>query len=161
MLVRQQGTLTILTSFLLALVLTILPLPDLAQSFRPQWVALVLIYWCLALPERVGIGIGWGCGIVLDVMTGTLLGQHALGLSLVAFLTLKLHQRTRLFPLWQQALTVLVLLLVERLLFLWVLGAAGQATPSLWYWAPPFVGMLLWPWLYIIMRDTQRRFRVS
>ena len=161
MLIRHHGALTILTSFLLALVLTILPLPEMAQSFRPQWVALILIYWCLALPERVGIAIGWCCGIVLDVMTGTLFGQHALGLSLVAFLTLKLHQRTRLFPLWQQALTVLVLLLVERLLFLWVLGAAGQATPSLWYWAPPFVGMLLWPWLYIILRDTQRRFRVA
>ncbi len=161
MLVRHHGAFTILASFLLALVLTVLPLPEVAQSFRPQWVALILIYWCLALPERVGIGIGWTCGIVLDVMTGTLLGQNALGLSLVAFLTLKLHQRTRLFPLWQQALTVLVLLLVERLLFLWVLGAVGQATPSLWYWMPPFVGMLLWPWLYVILRDTQRRFRVA
>ena len=94
-------------------------------------------------------------------MTGTLLGQHALGLSLVAFLTLKLHQRTRLFPLWQQSLTVLLLLVLERLLSLWVMGAVGQPAPSIEFWAPPLIGMFLWPWIFIVLRDVRRRFRVS
>jgi rod shape-determining protein MreD len=66
---------------------------------------------------------------------------------MVAFLAEELHRRIRAFPLWQQSLVVWMLLLVERLLSLWVYGAIGQPTPTLVYWLPTFVGMLLWPWL--------------
>lgn len=77
----QRGGLVILLSFILAFLLTVLPLPDWARFYRPQWSTLVLIYWTLASPYRVGVGIGWATGIVIDVITGTLLGQHALALS--------------------------------------------------------------------------------
>jgi rod shape-determining protein MreD len=157
---RSSGGLAILASFCVALVLTILPLPDWAQPYRPQWVTLVLIYWTLALPHRVGVGIGFLNGIALDVLTGTLLGQHALGLSIVAFATLKLHQRVRVFPLWQQSLVVLVLLVVEHLLALWVMGAIKEKPPGLVYWAVPPIGALLWPWIFVILRDIRRRFHV-
>jgi rod shape-determining protein MreD len=151
----------IVLSLAVAVVLTILPVPDWAEELRPQWVALTLVYWCLALPDRVGVFWAWSTGLVLDVAAGTLLGQHALSLSVVAYLVVELHPRIRIFPLWQQALSVWVLLLVERLLSLWVIGATGQPTPTLWYWAPTFVGMLLWPWIFIVLRDVRRRFRVS
>jgi rod shape-determining protein MreD len=154
-------TYVIVLSLAVALVLTILPVPDWAQEARPQWVALTLIYWCLALPDRVGVFWAWSTGLVLDVTAGTLLGQHALSLSVVAYLVVELHPRIRIFPLWQQAVSVWVLLLVERLLSLWVIGATGQPTPTLWYWAPTFVGMLLWPWMFIVLRDVRRRFRVA
>ena len=157
----RHGGLVILLTVLVALVLTIMPLPEWAIPFRPQWYTLVLIYWALALPHRVGVGISWVVGIVVDVITGTLLGQHALGLSLIAFVTLKTHQRVRLFPLWQQSLVVLLLLGVEKLFSLWVMGAVGRPTPPLSYWAPPLIGMLLWPWIFIILRDLRRRFKVS
>lgn len=160
-LVRRHGTLVIIVTLLLALILEVVPLPDWGTSFRPQWLVLVLIYWCMALPTRVGVGFGWASGILLDIMTGTLLGQHALGLAIVAYLALKLHQRTRVQPLHQQALTILLLLLVERLLALWVIGAAGYPAPSLWYWATPIISMLLWPWTYIVLRDIRRRFQVT
>jgi rod shape-determining protein MreD len=148
-------------SLLLGFILTIMPLPEWAQTFRPLWVVLILIYWCLALPERVGVGVGWIAGLLLDVLTGSLLGQHALGLAVVAFLTLKLYRRVRVLPLPQQMFTVFVLLLVERLLTLWSAAVAGYATPSLWYWLTPMIGTLLWPWVYVILRDIRRRFRVS
>ncbi|OOZ37790.1 rod shape-determining protein MreD [Solemya velesiana gill symbiont] len=157
----KRGGIVIALTILVALLLTILPLPEWAQPFRPQWHTLVLIYWTLALPQRVGVAIGWMIGLSIDVMTGTLLGQHALSLSLIAFLTYKMHQRVRLFPLWQQSLTVLVLLLLEKLLSLWVMGVADRPTPPLLYWAPPLVGMFLWPWVYIILRDLRRKFQVS
>ncbi len=159
--VRSQGGLIIFTTFLATLVLTVLPLPDWAQPLRPAWCTLVLIYWCLALPQRVGVIIGWLTGIAVDVVTETLLGQHALGLAIVAFITLKLHQRVRLFPLWQQALVVFLILALERLLYLLVAGATGHSIPGLDYWGPVFAGMLLWPWVYIVLRDVRRRFRVS
>ncbi len=149
--------LTLLVGFILA----ITPLPEWAQIYRPQWVALILIYWCMALPERIGVGVGFTVGLLLDVLSGTLLGQHALGLSVVAYLALKLHLRVRVMPLRQQVFTVFILLLVERLLALWATGAAGYPTPSLWYWMTPLVSMLLWPWIYLTLRKIRRRFHVS
>lgn len=156
-----RGTWVILASLALALFLTILPVPDWGQDFRPQWVAMTLIYWSLALPSRVGVFWAFATGLVLDVTIGTVLGQHALSLSVAAWLAVELHQRIRIFPLVQQAVSVWVLLLVERLIGMWVMGATGQPTPTLWYWTPTFVGMLLWPWLFIVLRDVRRRFGVA
>lgn len=158
---QRSGGLVILITFFVALLLTVLPLPEWARLYRPQWCTLVLVYWTMATPQRVGVGVGWLIGITLDVTTGTLLGQHALALSIIAFITHKMHQRVRLFPIWQQSLTVLVLLLLEKLLELWVMGAVSQPVPTLMFWAPPLVGMLLWPWVFIILRDLRRKFQVS
>ena len=157
----RNGTQAILISLVVAMFLTILPWPTWAEEFRPQWLAMTLIYWSLALPNRVGVFWGWVVGLVLDVVSGTVLGQHALSLSVTAYLAVELHPRIRVFPLLQQAVSVWVLLLVERLLSLWVMGAAGQPTPTLWYWMPTFVGMLLWPWVFILLRDVRRRFAVA
>ncbi|MCW8944914.1 MAG: rod shape-determining protein MreD [Sedimenticola sp.] len=157
----RQGTLVVVSTFCVALLLTILPLPDWAQMLRPQWYTLVLIYWVLALPQRVGVAVGWITGILVDVLSGTLLGQHALSLALIAYIVFEMHLRIRLFPLWQQSLTILILLLLEKLISLWVIGAVAQPAPPLTYWVPPLVGMLLWPWIYIVLRDLRRKFQVS
>ncbi|MCG7872188.1 MAG: rod shape-determining protein MreD [Candidatus Thiodiazotropha lotti] len=157
----QNRSSVIYLSLLVGFILTIMPLPEWANTFRPQWVALILIYWCMTMPERIGVGMGWSTGFLLDVLTGTLLGQHALGFSVVAYLMLRLHLRVRVIPLRQQVFTIFILLLVERLLALWSTGAANYPTPSLWYWVTPVVSTLLWPWIYIILRDISHRFHVS
>jgi rod shape-determining protein MreD len=156
----SRRTWVIVTSLSVALFLSILPMPEWGEELRPQWVTMVLVYWNLAVPNRIGVFWGWMAGLVLDVTTGTVLGQHALSLSVTAWLAVELHKRIRVFPLIQQALSVWILLLVERLLSMWVMGATGQPTPSLWYWLPTFVGMLLWPWVFIVLRDLRRRFSV-
>jgi rod shape-determining protein MreD len=152
-----RGGWLILVSLLTALFLTVLPMPAAADAFRPQWVALVTLYWCLTVPERFGVFAAFAAGLAVDVVTGSLFGQHALGLSLIAYAAVELHQRIRLFPVWQQALFVWVLLLVERLLNLWVLAATGQPMPFLIYWVPTMLGLLLWPWLFVILNDLGRR----
>ena len=152
-----RGGWAVLLSLALALLLTLLPMPPLIEDLRPQWVALTLIYWCLTVPDRVGVFWGFGTGLAMDVATGSLLGYHALGLSVIAFLAVKMHQRVRIYPLWQQTLFVWVLLLFERLISLWLLGATGQPMPSLIYWAPTFLGLLIWPWLFVVLRDLARR----
>jgi rod shape-determining protein MreD len=157
----HRGGLIILASFILALILTILPLPEWARPFRPAWHSLVLIYWCIATPQRVGVGVGWFLGLTLDVMTNTLLGQHAMELAITAFIAVKLHRRMRLFPLWQQALGIFLLLILEETLSLIVMGAIHRPTPTLSYWAPPLIGMFLWPWIFIILRDMRQRFKVN
>jgi rod shape-determining protein MreD len=157
----NRGGLIILFTFALAFFLTMLPIPEWTREFRPAWCALVLIYWCLALPTRVGVGIAWLIGILLDISTGTLLGQHAMGLAIVAFITLKLHQRARVSPLWQQSLTVFLLLLLDNLLTLLIQGAIGRPALLQLFWGPPLIGMLLWPVVFIILRDLRRRFRIA
>jgi rod shape-determining protein MreD len=155
------GGIAIGASFVVAFLLTALPLPHWAEPWRPAWVTLVLTYWCLAVPQRVGVLVGWTLGLLLDVMTGTLLGQHALSLSLVAFLALRLHLRVRVLPLWQQGLTVFVLVVFDRALSLWVTGIQGMATDAVSIWAPAATSTLLWPWLFVVLRDVRRRYRVS
>ena len=158
---KQNGGWIIFSSFLVALMLTAMPLPEWAINWRPAWVAMVLIYWCMALPQRVGIGVGWSLGILLDVLQGTLLGQNAIGLAILAFLTLKSHQRVRMYPLIQQAMVICLLVLVYQLLSLWVRGIMGVPPGSWTYWMPVFTSMVLWPWLFIILRDIRRRYHVS
>ena len=91
--------LVIHTSLVVALILMILPLPDWAQMYRPNWIALVLIYWSMALPQRVGLWYAFFCGIVLDTSLGTLLGQHTLALVVVVYFNLNFHQRIRVLAL--------------------------------------------------------------
>jgi rod shape-determining protein MreD len=141
--------------------LTALPLPEWAVNWRPAWVAMVLIYWCMALPERVGIGVSWMLGVLLDVQQGTVLGQHALGLALVAYITIKSHQRLRVFPLFQQALVVCGYILLFQFIVLWIKGMLG-IPPRHWsYWMPAFSSMLLWPWIFIVLRDVRRKFKIQ
>jgi len=156
----RHGGWTITASFIAALMLVIFPLPEWAEVYRPEWVTMVLVYWCMAVPQRVGVGIGWSVGLLEDVLRGALLGQHALTLALIAYITLALHQRLRVFPLWQQSLVVLMLVTLELMLVLWVKGIVGY-TPGTWaYWLPAVTSALFWPWLFVILRDLRRRFQV-
>lgn len=161
MFIGYRGQWFILLTFLIAFAVTYLPLPLWIDRFWPDWVSLVLIYWCLALPQRVNVGTAWVLGLFQDAATGTLLGQHALALAVIAFLTVKTHQRIRVNPLWQQALSVLGLLIINQLLVSWINGVTGYPPQNWWYLAPALGGMLWWPWLFIALRDLRRRFRIS
>lgn len=158
---QHHGGGIIVASFFAALLLTILPMPELLQGLRPEWVTLVLIYWCMALPYRIGIGWAWLAGLMLDVSTGSLLGQHAMTLSVVAFLTLKLHQRIRIFPLMQQGFAILVLVAMTQLINLWINGIINTPPRSWTYWLPSLISAMLWPWLFVVMRGARRHFRVK
>ena len=146
-----------------AFMLTIMPLTDWAVEFRPDWVTLVLIYWAMALPTRVGVTIAWLTGLILDVSHGAILGQNALGLMLVIYIVHLQHQRLRVVSLVQQAIVIFFLLLLKQLIVLWVSGIVGHAPDTWLYFMPTISGALLWPWMYIILRDLRRRFgyRVS
>lgn len=150
--------LAIFVTFCVALLLVILPLPEWARPYRPQWVSLTLIYWSMAQPHRIGVGVGFSIGLLLDALTGTLLGQHALALSIIAYIAVAVHQRVRVFPFWQQAIVVLVLLLLDHLLSLWIMGIANNIVPPLTYWVAPIIGAMLWPWVFVTLRDLEHRF---
>lgn len=156
----HHGGSVILFSFVAALMMTLLPLPGWGEYLRPEWVTMVLVYWCMALPDRVGVGVAWIAGLFLDVVHGAVLGQYAMALTLIAYFTVSLHKRLRIYPVWQQALVLLLLVLFQQLVVIWVKGFIGESPESLRYWLPSLSSMLLWPWIFVLLRDLRRRYRV-
>ena len=157
----QHGNGIIIVSFIIAIMLTAMPLPDWAVNWRPAWLAIVLIYWCMAVPDRVGISVAWMLGLILDVMQSNILGQNALGLVLIAFITHRSYQRMRVFPLAQQAVLVCFYLLLYELIMLWIMQSIGNKIQNWTYWMPAVTSMLIWPWLFIVLRDIRRKFLIS
>jgi len=151
------GLITIIGAFMLA----IMPLPDWAVEFRPDWVTLVLIYWAMAVPTKIGVTMAWFTGLLLDVSYGTLMGQHAVGMVIVIYVIHIQHQRLRVASLLQQAIVIFFLLLLKQLLSLWVDGMLGRAPDSWLYFMPTITSTLLWPWTYLILRDLRRKFSVE
>jgi rod shape-determining protein MreD len=158
---KAQGGNIILISFVVGFILSMIPLPQVLQSVRPEFVVIVLIYWCMALPNRVGVGIGWIAGLFFDVSTDALLGQHALTFAIIAFLAIKLHQQIRVFPIWQQALTIFVLMMFQGTITLWITGMLYDA-PSLWTVMLPAISTaVVWPLGYLIMRQVRRFYQIN
>ena len=147
----------IFLSFLVALFLMVLPLPDAVLRFRPDWVALTLIYWCLAAPARVGVGSGWLAGLMLDVIQIGLLGKNAIALSLVAYLICQFHLRIRAFPVIQQALVVFIVLLMQFVIIVWIQSIWQGGSLDFEYWTQAAASMLAWPLVFVILRAVRRR----
>ncbi len=157
---KPPGLLLIWLTLLLALILTIVPLPEWIRPYRPDWVSLVLIYWCMALPHRIGVGTGFSLGILFDSLTGTLFGQHALNLSLLAYLSQVFYTQLRVMSLAQQACAVLLLLVVSHALNQLITGATSRLSFAPGYWWIPLISALLWPWIFATLRDLRRRYRI-
>ena len=151
----------IVGSFIAAFLLTLLPMAEWAAPWRPPWVALVLLYWCLAAPERVGVLVGWGCGLVLDALVGTLIGQNALALGVVAWIARRIYRRVRLLPLWQQGLSVFGVMVVHQVIVSWVTGMRGLPVDALMHVSVPFAGAVVWPWIFLLLRRVRRRYQVE
>lgn len=146
---------TIIGSFVLALLLDFMPWPDLRMV--PEFVALVLTFWCVRQPRLVGLGVGWTLGLLIDAGNGVLLGQHALAYSLLAFLAISLSRRILWFGPLQQALHVGALLLFSQGVTVLVRLAAGAELPGWQVLIGPLVGAALWPIVSYLLLIPQRR----
>ncbi len=159
--IRRRANWVIVVTYVAALLLSIWPLPDWAEPFRPAWLVLTTVYWCLFLPHRVGLLVTFVVGILMDSLTGSLLGEHALALLLVAWVILKLHLQIRVYPWWQQTLVVLSLMLLYTFVLFWVDGMLGYTQGSLLRWMPVLITTLLWPWVMQLLSVLQQRYQVS
>jgi len=153
-LLPAKGSFIVLT-LALGLLFNLLPWGSIAGV--PDLTATVLAFWCIHQPRRVGIGIAWTLGLLLDVGNGALLGQHALGYAVLAFLAFAVHRRILWFPPWQQALHLLLLLLSTQLLTLVIRIAAGAEFPGWAYFAGSFICAALWPALSFLLLLPQRQ----
>jgi len=147
---RERNLMPLVTVFV-ALLLTLLPLPDALEGWRPYWVAMVVIYWHLESHQLGSLGAGFAIGQTLDVTTGALLGQHALSLVIINFLVGRFRNRIRFFPPWQQAMAIGALLFNDRIVQLWIVGLLQLGWPGWSWWLPPLIGMALWPWLFLLL----------
>jgi len=146
---------TIFLSFLAALLLNFLPWSDL--RLVPDFVALVLTFWCVRQPRLVGLGVAWTLGLLTDAGNGVLLGQHALAYSLLAFLAIWLSRRILWFSSVQQALHVAALLLAAQGVLVLVRLVAGAGFPGWAVVVGPLLGAILWPVLSWLLLMPQRR----
>lgn len=140
----RMSPLLLWSTLVAALVLQVVPLPAGVEPFRPPWVTMAIIYWGMMWPRLCGILTAFIVGIVLDVLSGSLLGQNALALSVVSYLTLRFHLQIRIFPLWQLTVTAFVLMAIDAFLVFWANGIAGFPTGGLARWSQVIAGGIAW-----------------
>jgi len=158
---RPHSIWVIFLSFFVAYLLAIVPFPEWAMNFRPEWVPMVLIYWTMALPYRVGIGSAWVVGLVLDVLEGSTLGVNALALVVVAYVALSLHLRMRMFSMLQQSGFVLALVGLNLMLCNWLQIVTGQSVSSnLMFLMAALTSAVIWPAFFQLLRRVRRSFDV-
>mgnify|MGYP001811728151 FL=1 len=147
----------VIITLVVGLMLAIMPLPDPIQALRPDWLALIMIFWAMQLPRTWSVGSAWIVGIVLDVAYGTLLGQHALALCVIVFITVRFHLLMRVFPLSQLTATVFALLSLYQFILFWINGVATVSSPSVAYWGPVITGTAIWPLVFLFLSGIRLR----
>ncbi|MET0499510.1 MAG: rod shape-determining protein MreD [Steroidobacteraceae bacterium] len=155
---RASG-LRITFTVILALLFSLTPLPVAIEPGRPNLLLLFVIYWALSAPRIAGLMFAWLCGLAVDLLTGTLLGQHAAAFLFVAFLTHKFQLRMRIFPIYHQTLTVFMLLALYEFLIFWIDGIIGQEVTTWLRWVPVITGALFWPIMVAVLDTWNRRGR--
>lgn len=154
------GRIYLLTAFttLVALGLTVMPLPSWSLWLRPAWVALVIIFWVMSYPHIVGMASAWMIGLFLDDITGSVLGEHALAMALVAFLSLQLHRQLQNVGMLQQTLTIMLLLFIYQITIMLLQGMIGQFNSVTYFWLPALTSSLLWPSVSSILSELKLRY---
>lgn len=155
---ESKGTFVIFLSFAAAMFMNVLPLWESINLFKPDWVALVLVYWVMAMPNQVGVLVGWVVGLFVDVLYGNLLGIHAMTFAVVAYLIQMTYHRLRLFPRWKQSINITVVIGIHMLLGLLLRNLVQPISSGYIYWLPLVGTLLLWPWTFVLLRDVRRRF---
>lgn len=156
----RKRNLIIWGSIIIALVLQIVPLPIQADVYRPDWVLVVLAYWSMALPSRVNVGVAFITGVAMDILVGTTLGIHSLGLSVSIYILAANYQRLRNYSVWQQAIIIGLLSSLYHLVTFWVQHILTDIYFQVDYLWPVIASMVIWPWVFWLLRRTRRQFSI-
>lgn len=151
----------ILFTLLIALMASIMPMPLSVDAFRPDWVLIVLMYWCMALPGRVNIITAWVMGFIMDVLLGSVLGVHAAAMAISIYIVVGNHQKIRNFSIWQQALIIGVLAALYHLVVFWLQRFLIDVVFLPNYLYPVITTIVLWPWLFYLLRKVRRSFSIK
>jgi len=157
---RQRTWIPFATVFF-AMVLLVIPAPELIRGFLPDWVSLVLIYWALALPTRMRVSLAWLAGLAVDLFTLGIPGAHALSKAVLVYVVKILALRVRAYPLWQQSVMVMLLLGLEVLVLAIVDIVIEGGLGVLHRWTAVIVGGLAWPLVYVVLRRSRHLANLS
>ncbi len=130
---------------LLSIVLTIIPLPDLINSFRLPWLMMTVIYFSIFNVALIGVFSAWLSGLILDLMVGGLMGENAMILSVISYLSYRFRFQIRVYPIWQIMVVVLLFLSLGELLSLWIQGVSGTMNLSAIGWINISIAVIIWP----------------
>ncbi|AVR95375.1 MULTISPECIES: rod shape-determining protein MreD [Telluria group] len=142
-------------SLLIAFLLNLLPWGRFIGA--PDFVALVLVFWGVHQPRKVGIGTAFCLGLLMDVHDATLLGENALAYTLLSYFAIMMHRRVLWFPIMTQAMHVLPLLLLAQAVQLLVRFVVTGKFPGWFYFVESVVSALLWPVVTMALLAPQRR----
>ena len=145
-----------LVSIVVAYSLAIVPMPEWAGRFRPDWVALVVIYWLMLRPRQVGVGAAWLVGLILDALKSALLGQHALAMAVIGFLAIRFRLQTRVFPVWQQMISVALMIAMYQFILYWIDGVTEQNIALTDRLGTVAASALAWPFVTLIISMLRR-----
>ncbi|WP_297791794.1 rod shape-determining protein MreD [uncultured Marinobacter sp.] len=144
-------------SIILSLVLSISLFPVGWFEFRPEWLGLMVFYWAFRAPAQFGIVFAWCLGLLLDVLEATHLGVNALGMALIAFLVLTIHQRLRMYPIPQQCLMVFLLIGINQMLVHFIKQILGGEDAGFSYLWPALSSALVWPFVCVLLDNLNRK----
>ncbi|WP_252735744.1 rod shape-determining protein MreD [Aestuariibacter sp. A3R04] len=148
-------------TILIALVLQIMPLPIQVDTYRPDWVLIVLSYWTMALPHRANVGVAFISGVATDILLGTALGVHCFALSLAVYILAANYQRLRNYSVWQQAIIIGLISALYHAVLFWLQHLLTGIPFQLNYLWPVVSSMVLWPWIFWILRKARRQLNIS
>jgi rod shape-determining protein MreD len=151
--------LPIVLSIIVAMMLTILPIPHGLALFRPPWVLLMILYWLSVSKSNQGIIYIWLAGIGLDLITVATLGEHALALLIACFALQNYTLRLRFYPMWQQCIIIGAYALIYQLSISLVQISLSDRTGVYFFWAPALTSMFFWPWISLLLNSQTRRYR--
>jgi rod shape-determining protein MreD len=154
-------TYSIALSILAALVLQIVPMPANFDLYRPDWVMLILSYWVLALPNRVNVGVAFIVGLMLDILLGTTLGVHSFAMCLCIYVLAANYQRLRNYSVWQQSVIIGVLNALYNLVVFWLQHLITDILFLFTYLWPVASAVVMWPWLFWLLRKIRRQLRLN
>ena len=157
----KQSYVVYIFSVILAIILKIAPWPIAFAEMNPDWILLVLIYWSVNMPERVGIFNAFFIGLLTDVLTGRLLGEYALVYSLVCYFCLNSHKQLRHFPLLQHSVFVIVNLTLSQILIFWMENIQSITQFQGAFWQPILTGVLVFPVIHWLLRRTHNIRKIS
>lgn len=159
---NRISILVIWLTLLIGLFVQIIPWSPEYNMFKPHLLMLIMAYWLIALPHRIGMGMAFLLGIILDLFSGSLLGIHAFIFSCVAYLLMFKFQLIRNLALWQQSIIIFAVSLCYNILvFLFQVSIYHTITISPLILVSSFVDGVLWIVIYLFLRLIRRNFAIN
>ncbi|WP_394493166.1 rod shape-determining protein MreD [Shewanella sp. ENK2] len=155
-----NGRFVVLVTIFIGMMFQIMPLPKIVEAWRPDWLLMVMIYWAMALPHRYSILTAWVLGVLLDVLLGATLGIRSLAFSIVIYVIVMQSQRLRNFTRWQQSILVAIFVCLYHFIIYWVEFVVNSVAFDWSMFLPAVSSIFMWWWVFWVLRNIRRRYKV-